>query len=106
MFYILNEKYEPVETTLEDQAIWQKNNSFQLFLSEVFEVMISTDFLGIDVGFPRDRNHPIVFETKTYDIGGSFNRLNNLVWRYSTYKEAKAGHKKMEKHIKKEIFKS
>ena len=53
------------------------------------EVLVSTVFLGINHNFNYDSDSPpLIYETMIF--GG---RCNHETWRYSTMKEAQAGHK-------------
>jgi len=54
------------------------------------ETKVSTIFLGIDHRFGFGDGPPLLFETMIF--GGE---SNGNTWRYSTRKEAEAGHKKI-----------
>ncbi|HXM32269.1 MAG TPA: hypothetical protein VN921_01355 [Chthoniobacterales bacterium] len=57
-------------------------------------VQVSTVFLGLDHNFGRDGG-PMLFETMVF--GGE---LDEEQVRYSTWKEAEAGHKEMVRRVK------
>lgn len=53
------------------------------------EISVSTVFLGLNHGYPRGEEPPILFETMVF-WGG--HELDNDGERYATLDEAKAGH--------------
>jgi hypothetical protein len=65
----------------------------QVARDEVGEQSVSTVFLGIDHSFSDD-GPPIIFETMIF--GGPFDEYQ---WRYATWDEAAAGHKRLVKAL-------
>ena len=86
--YILNDKHEIIEV---DFMTWGRFFNYaenrRVALDEVNGKKISTVFLGIDHNF--EEGEPLLFETMV------FGKDEEDCERYSTWKEAEEGHKKM-----------
>jgi hypothetical protein len=73
----------------------EENDSRRVALTEVAPgVTVSTVFLGLDHGFTDD-GPPIVFETMAFDDYGGGDQ-----WRYSTWEEAEAGHRRVVEQLR------
>lgn len=91
-FILKGKKVVPV-TTLE-WAKWLQNNDRAIKQEELPNgYWVSTVFLGLDHSLSGGK--PLVFETMVFPTKGNY--LDRDMDRYSTYKEAEAGHKKMVK---------
>lgn len=64
-WYILDDKNNPVLSTMEGYGIWKENNPrlISVLNSNFGEVRISTVFLELDHAFSDDLNDPILWET-------------------------------------------
>jgi hypothetical protein len=85
VFYVLNEKGEPVEVEHFPAELYEaKNEDRQVALTELESASVSTVFLGIDHGFSD--GPPVLFETMSFP--------DETQERYHTLKEAIAGHRR------------
>lgn len=108
--YILNEKKEVISVNREESYAWQAldfNKTRQVGLTKINkDVRVSTVFLSVDHGFyaggaDSDINYqPIVFESMVFKDGEDIDCI-----RYRTFKEAKAGHKRVVERMKKKFVK-
>ena len=94
----MNDKYildghKAIPADLMTWAKWFQTAERHVADEMVGSVRISTIFLGLDHSFGGSR--PLLFETMIF--GGS---LDQEMRRYSTWKEAEAGHKKMVEQVK------
>ena len=88
-YYILNgHEIVPCEDVLE-WAKWFEKADRHVGYDEKKDIQVSTVFLGTDHNF-GSKGLPILFETMVF--GGEHDGEQE---RYSTWKEAEAGHKKM-----------
>lgn len=88
-FYVLN-GHETVPATLEEWAAFFEAADRHVSLTEIAPgVTVSTVFLGFDHSWGDD-GPPILFETMLFDDYGGGDQ-----WRYSTWAEAEAGHRKV-----------
>lgn len=91
MYKLVDHQPVPVEDTIE-WAEWLGENHRERRVKHTKKfgghVRISTVFLGLDHGFPRNRDAPLVFETMIF--GGA---LSRCMWRYRSWDAAVAGHK-------------
>jgi len=55
--------------------------------------VVCTDFLGSDHGYPKNREHPLIFETMIFSEDDP--AIHHSMMRYRTWREAKAGHAQM-----------
>ena len=94
--YIL--KLETIIVETDDVMEWRKfmeeDDDRIVKREHVGEDFISTVFLGIDHSGNND-GPPILFETKIF--GGDY---HGLMERYTTWEEAKTGHKRIKKSLK------
>lgn len=93
--YILDGHNPIVENDLIKWAKWFEKADRHVAKDNVDNFSISTVFLGIDHSF-GDESKPILFETLVF--GG---KLDGEMERYSTWEEAKKGHKEMVNKVKK-----
>lgn len=86
-YYILKGK-TPVEVhnIIEWSMIYQLSNRV-VKQDTIDGVLVSTVFLGLDYGFGM--GPPLLFETMIFN-----EKHDGDTWRYSTWKQAEAGHKK------------
>ena len=98
MFRLYVLKCETIPVEAEDIMEWRDffdSDTDRIVKREyVGDVFISTVFLGVDHSGTLD-GPPILFETKIF--GGDY---DGLIERYSTFEEAKAGHKRIKKSLK------
>lgn len=93
--YILNKKGEPVEEkNLSKWAKWFEKANRHIGYNEVGKVTISTVFLSLDHNFSGGA--PILWETMIF--GGKHDGYQR---RYTTKKQALAGHKRAVKLVSK-----
>lgn len=89
LHYTLDENKNPVPATLMEWAeFFEDINNRRVGYDYVGDVRVSTVFLGLDHGFGFSEQ-PLLFETMVF--GGTH---DDLQWRYYTWAEAVAGHKK------------
>ena len=71
-------------------ALWFEDADRHIGNDTVNGIQISTVFLGLDHGFPRDNEYPLVFETMLFgdEIDGEYQ------WRYRSIAAAREGHAK------------
>lgn len=101
--YILKDK-TPVAVDLTTWAEWFESHNRSVIKTSKDDYIVSTVFLGLDHNF-KDTGDPILFETMVFKN----NSLAELYCdRYSTWKEAEAGHikacKKYFKYTEKDLF--
>ena len=92
--YILKNK-EAIAVDTATWARWFEKADLHVAEDEIGDVRISTVFLGLD--YQRHNGPPLIFAT--FVFGGNFDGKRE---RYSTWKEAIIGHKKMVEILKKE----
>jgi len=114
-FIIKNGKVIP-ENDLIKWSMWlgskEGRKDRRIGMTKLSKYHVSTVFLGIDYSF-RPGGVPILFETMVFEnkkkinegpIGGKFeyhSSLEDYTERYSTLEEAKAGHKRIVREVKK-----
>ena len=88
--YILD-GHKPVECDdVIEWAKWFESNNRTVAKTKISkDVDVSTVFLGLDHNFLCEDGKPLLFETMIF--GG---KLDQELWRYSTWEEAEAGHVK------------
>lgn len=76
----------------DDVKVWAKNFGSNRHVGRDYigPYMVSTVFLGIDHGWPRDGDKPILFETMIFKDGESGD--DKWTERCATYNEAEAMH--------------
>lgn len=74
---------------LMEWAQWFETADRHVDKTMVGDIKVSTVFLGLDHRFGE--GEPELFETMIFDDGGEF---DEEMWRYATWEEAVAGHKK------------
>ena len=92
--YILNKKHEIIEVDLYAWADFMEKKDRRVAFDSIGEIDISTVFLGLDHNWGE--GEPLLFETMIF--GGD---RNEEQIRYHTWEEAKEGHKKIVKELKK-----
>lgn len=87
MWYILNEKNEPIKSSIEEYVLWERENPKKKFVKQEYvgEVWVSTVFLGLDHRW--DSDVPILWETMIFN--GKHDQYQD---RYSSLEEAIKGH--------------
>lgn len=94
--YFILEGHKPVKTNLVKWAKWFENAERHVAPTwNAVDVTVSTVFLGIDHQFVEGQP-PLLFETMVF--GGP---LDGAQQRYTTWDEAREGHKKMVAKVKK-----
>jgi hypothetical protein len=98
--YILIGKLAVPERDLLKWATWLEKNINKRHVGDtkIGPVRISTVFLGLDHNFFGD-GLPILFETMIFRGGDG-----DETWRYETWQEAEAGHKKAVDLVRAEIL--
>ena len=93
----MNEYYilDGHKTKKTDMETWAKgfNENRKVARNSIGDVTISTGFLGMNHNW--EKGNPILFETMVF--GG---KLDQEMDRYSTWEEAKIGHKTMVEKVK------
>lgn len=90
-YILVDKKLKPA--SLEEWAKWFETTDRHIGNDHIGDVKISTVFLGLDHSFGGDK--PLLFESMIF--GGERDQDQ---FRYSTYEEAEAGHKKLVDEIK------
>ena len=93
-YYIL-EGHKAVKTDLSTWAKWLESAEHHVADEPIGDVRVSTIFLGLDHSFGF--GPPLLFETMVF--GGPLDQNQD---RYTTWEEAKEGHKKMVSRVKEE----
>jgi len=97
-YYILNKEGNIQEASLVEWGSFFKDKQARTIARTVISgILVSTVFLGIDHGF-GDNKKPVLFETMIF--GGKHDEYQT---RYCTMKEAKKGHEKAVKLVKKDV---
>ena len=104
-YYKLTDKKEVVEVSMEEgieQYAENGNRGRRVDLTEDENYQVSTVFLVMDHSFGIIDGPPLVFETMVFPLG-SLNEQE--MERYSTWEEAKEGHRKIcEKWLKPQTY--
>jgi hypothetical protein len=103
LYYTLDKDHNPIATSkILEWAEWFETNFGKRIVKQTYirkTIKVSTIFLGIDYGFSLTGKHiPLLFETMIFRNGKS----DGFQYRYCTWKEAIAGHKKAVAKVKKE----
>ena len=99
LFYILDGKIAKQCDSVLEWAEWMEENSCRVAFDRIDEIEVSTVFLGLNYNHFGEGD-PLLFETMSFwpeDLSKSEQ------WRYFTWEEAEAGHRKMVEEIKKMI---
>lgn len=91
--YILKNKIPVPVKNLFEWAEWLETADRQIGKDKINKTIISTVFLGVNHNFQKGK--PLLFETMIF--GGKHDQYQE---RYSTWEEAKEGHKKAVKLVK------
>lgn len=94
IYYYLNEDktYRPCSFEEWEQQFEQmrKDETKHLYYDIVKGFMVSTVWLGINLGFGLHDRKPLLFETMVFSKDSM---TDEFMWRYSTWEEAEKGHK-------------
>ena len=101
--YILNGHTPVVEPDLMKWAQWFETADRHVVRDKVGDKEVSTVFLGLDYSFDYlGKAKPIFFETMIFNEKGEAEDD----WRYCTWEEAEAGHKKIVEELKSKVEQS
>lgn len=98
-YYELLPDFSVAPVTDMEEAGRLANTSHKLFVTTIGSITVSTVFLCIDHAW-GDRVAPILFETMVFTYSGCGSAYDGRQDRYTTYEEAKAGHKALVKEIR------
>lgn len=85
LYYMLDAEHNPVAVDRDTYSKYMRDTSNRVALDLIGDIMVSTVFLGLNHQFGA--GPPLLFETIIF--GGPKNGYQR---RYSTWKEAEAGH--------------
>ena len=92
LWYILDEDGEtPVRATVEECALWLSTEHHRKIVeqTQIGDYQVSTVFLGLDHNMSMAPGKPVLWETMIFGPDDE-----GYQERYTSYKEAKLGHKK------------
>ena len=101
MWYILDEKNNPVKSTVLISCAWLEKNPDKHFVKQenIKKAFVSTVFLGLDHSW-LDHSEPLLWETMIF--GNT--KHDQYQKRYSSYEDALKGHETAVKLLKKEKY--
>lgn len=91
LWYILGEDGQtPIQATVEQAALWLSTNHHKKIVEQtkIGSVQVSTVFLGLDHNMSLAPGKPVLWETMIFGDGDEYQQ------RYTSYKDAKLGHKR------------
>ena len=105
-YYILRDKEPAACPILEWSKFFEKSDNRRVAEEQVGDFWISTVFLGIDHSWGFGTK-PILFESMVFDETKKVKGLievDGYTRRYSTWKEAENGHRKIVRAIRAKVF--